>query len=975
MDELREDVRKINTNREKKSLHEEIKSIRTSEISYDKSYPKLNIHPTNLKDTFEYCMKESCKRQDVLNGWMKKFMINTEMNLKDHNSSIKRLEENVNHLAQLISTHNLTNQDLGSFPNNNDLLPNLESQDTMFLSPSRIKSLIDVVGITAAHVFVNTAQMELVLLKNFNEKYTKCLLLVEVKTARTKVNDASRISTASAKVTTASEVIENGATLPKTQVVESVTTVMPITTVEQKAQRRNKADLDTMNMDDLYNNLKVTNGTVNTAQVVNTANKVSTASTQVNVAFFINIDNLIDVVICLFFASQPSSPQLVHKDLEQIHLDDTEEINLRWQMAMLTMRARRFLKRTRRKLTINGNETIGFDKSNVECYNCHKRGHFARECRAPKNQDNKHKKSSRRSVPLEKTNSISLVSCDGLGGYDWSDQAEEGPNYALMAFTSLISDSKVFIDSNCSKSCLETVKLLKSQNEQLLKDLKKSELMVLGYKTGLESVEELHKFFKTNESIYLEDIKVLKVKIQMKEIAIRELRKKLKIAQKEKDGIQLNLRNVAKSSQEETKAVRKNDDSLIIKEWMSDNKEENATQPKIKKKIVRRNKTLIEATRTMLADSMLPITFWAKAVNTACYVQNRVLVVKPHNKTPYELFHGRTPTLSFIRPFGCHVTILNTIDHLGKFNRMAEEGFFVGFSLNSKAFRVFNSRTRIVEKSLHIRFSESTPNVIGSGPDWLFDINALTRTINYEPIVAGTKSNGFASIKASDNASQARKETEHVKDYILLPLWTASSGDGKKVDEDPRKENECKDQEKEDNVNNTNNVNTVRNDEDDDAMADIINLDTTIQVSPTPTTRIHKDHPLDQLIRDLHSVPITKNITRKGNSCIERSKLDRGYSGRAFTIQVTRSLDFSGFTKIAFLYASKQERRIDDIDQDEEITLVNDQDDAKMCDVNDLGCEEVFIADQNKKVVEEVVNLIQVSTAITTVTITTEEIM
>ncbi|GJT10477.1 hypothetical protein Tco_0857519 [Tanacetum coccineum] len=111
MDELKIDVRKINTNGEKKSLHEEIKSIRTSEISYDKSYPKPNIHPTNLKDTFEHYLKESCKRQDVLNEWMKKFMINTEMNLNDHDSSIKRLEENINHLAQLISTHNLTNQE------------------------------------------------------------------------------------------------------------------------------------------------------------------------------------------------------------------------------------------------------------------------------------------------------------------------------------------------------------------------------------------------------------------------------------------------------------------------------------------------------------------------------------------------------------------------------------------------------------------------------------------------------------------------------------------------------------------------------------------------------------------------------------------------------------------------------------------------------------------------------------------------
>ncbi|GJW87755.1 retrovirus-related pol polyprotein from transposon TNT 1-94, partial [Tanacetum coccineum] len=302
----------------------------------------------------------------------------------------------------------------------------------------------------------------------------------------------------------------------------------------------------------------------------------------------------------------------------------------------------------------------------------------------------------------------------------------------------------------------------------------------------------------------------------------------------------------------------------------------------------RRNRTLIEAARTMLADSKLPTTFWAEAVNTACYVQNRVLVVKPHNKTPYELFHGRTPTLSFMRPFGCPVTILNTIDHLGKFDGKADEGFFVGYSLNSKAFRVFNSRTRIVEENLHIRFSESTPNVVGSGPDWLFNIDALTRTMNYEPIVAGTQSNGFASTKASDNADPKSSYDDESK---------PSSDDEKKVDEDPRKDSECKDQEKEDNVNNTNNINTAgnvntvsltvnviggktsielpfdpnipaledysifdfsRDDEHDGAVADMNNLDTTIQVGLNPTTRIHKDHPLDQVIRYLKSTIQTR---------------------------------------------------------------------------------------------------------------------
>nr|GEZ62297.1 hypothetical protein [Tanacetum cinerariifolium] len=130
----------------------------------------------------------------------------------------------------------------------------------------------------------------------------------------------------------------------------------------------------------------------------------------------------------------------------------------------------------------------------------------------------------------------------------------------------------------------------------------------------------------------------------------------------------------------------------------------------------RKNRTLIEAARTMLADSLLPILFWAEEVNTACYVQNRVLVTKPHNKTHYELLHGRTPSIGFMRPFGCPVTIFNTIDSLGKFDRKVDEGFLVGYSSSSKAFKVFNSRIRIIQETLQVKFLENKPNVAGSGP-------------------------------------------------------------------------------------------------------------------------------------------------------------------------------------------------------------------------------------------------------------------
>nr|GEU57768.1 retrovirus-related Pol polyprotein from transposon TNT 1-94 [Tanacetum cinerariifolium] len=670
-----------------------------------------------------------------------------------------------------------------------------------------------------------------------------------------------------------------------------------------------------MSMDDLYNNLKVyepevngmsssnsstknmafmsssknssTNRAVNTAQAVNTANGVSTANTQINDAFTSNIDNLSNVVICAYLGSQPNSPQLAHVNLGQIHPDDLEEMDLKWQMAMLTIRAIRFLKKSGRNLTINGNESIGFDKSNVECYNYHKRGHFARECRALRNQDTKHKESTRRSVLVETHASTALVSCDGIGGYDWSDQAEEGPNYALMAFTSSSSNTKIV--DNCKKG--------------------------LGYES-----------YNAVPPSYTENFMPLKHDLSYTGSY---------------EFVDKPVADNTKSSQEETKALRNNSDALIIEKWVSDDEDENVTQPKIVKKTVkpnivkkefvkprqqkkarktgnpqmdlqdkgvidsgclkhmtgnisylidyeeidggyvafggnlnrgkitgkslmkkmyclvvtddysrftwvfflatkdktsgilksfttrienlvdhkvkvircdnrielknremnqfcemkgimrqfrvaitpqqnrvvkRRNRILIKAARTMLANSKLPTTFWAVAVNTACYVQNRVFPV----------------------------TILNTKDHLGKFNGKADEGLFVGYFLNSKAFRVFNSRTRIVEENLHIRFSENTPNI----------------------------DDGFK------------------------PL----SDEGKKVDEDPSKGIKCNDQEKEMNVNNTNNVNTVSStvyaagtnednkllfnlnmpaledvglfdflNEDEDEVADMNNLDTTIQ--------------------------------------------------------------------------------------------------------------------------------------------------
>nr|GEW19891.1 hypothetical protein [Tanacetum cinerariifolium] len=217
-------------------------------------------------------------------------------------------------------------------------------------------------------------------------------------------------------------------------------------------------DLDTLSMDDLYNNLKVfeaeikgqsssnsnsqnvafvsSDNTSSTNEAVNIAHDVSTASSQ-GQDF---ASTYADDVMFSFFANQSNSLQLDNKYLEHIDTDDLEEMDLKWQVAMLTMRVKRFIKKTGRNLNFNGKEIVGFDKTKVECYNCHRRGHFARECRAPKSQGNRNRDNTRRIVPVE-TPAKTLVVTDRMG-YDWSYQAEEGPtDFDLMVFSSSGSSS------------------------------------------------------------------------------------------------------------------------------------------------------------------------------------------------------------------------------------------------------------------------------------------------------------------------------------------------------------------------------------------------------------------------------------------------------------------------------------------------------------------------------------------------------
>ncbi|GJX33059.1 putative ribonuclease H-like domain-containing protein [Tanacetum coccineum] len=298
----------------------------------------------------------------------------------------------------------------------------------------------------------------------------------------------------------------------------------------------------------------------------------------------------------------------------------------------------------------------------------------------------------------------------------------------------------------------------------------------------------------------------------------------------------------------------------------------NARTPQQNGVAERKNRTLIEAARTM------------------------VLVTKSHNKTPYELLIGKTPIISFMRPFGCPITNLNTLDHLGKFNGKADDGFLVGYSINSKAFRVFNSRTRKVEENLHVNFLENKPNVAGSRLEWLFDVDILINSMNYQPVIAGNRTNGNAGLERNSNAGQAGKENVPDQEYILLPLLHTSSNvpsNSKKDESSPKddagKMNElitdfhtiyiiytvsspinivssyfttvdhgrAKEQRNEyesvfdplpipdleDTADLQDIFGSAYDDEYVGAEADLSNLETNMSVSPIPITGIHKDHP------------------------------------------------------------------------------------------------------------------------------------
>nr|GEZ98282.1 ribonuclease H-like domain-containing protein [Tanacetum cinerariifolium] len=408
---------------------------------------------------------------------------------------------------------------------------------------------------------------------------------------------------------------------------------------------RNKTNLEEQSLDNLFNSLKIyetevkqssstctasqnvafmsSSHTDSTTDSVSAAASVSVACAKLPASPLPNVNSLSNAVIYSFFSSQSTSPQLDNEDLKQIDVDDLEEMDLRWQMAMLTMRARRFLQKTCRNLGAHGPTSMGFDMSKVECHNFHRKGYFTRECRSPKDPRKAGTaEPQRRTVPVETSTSNALVSqCDGIGSYDWSYQAEEEPvNFALMAFSSNSSSDNELSPTKPEQHLPHTTRpsapiiedwVSNSEEESATKApqfvpsfAQSSEHPI---ETTIPAATPVPASPKSNSSgksrnkkaYFDETTLILKTFITSLE---NQLSLKVKVIRSDNGtefkNSDLNQFCGLKGIKKEFSIPRTPQQNGIAE---------------------KKNQTLIKAARTMLADLLLPIPFWAEAVNTACY--------------------------------------------------------------------------------------------------------------------------------------------------------------------------------------------------------------------------------------------------------------------------------------------------------------------------------------------------------------------
>nr|GEX17552.1 hypothetical protein [Tanacetum cinerariifolium] len=485
---------------------------------------------------------------------------------------------------------------------------------------------------------------------------------------------------------------------------------------------RNRDDLDTMSLDDVYNHLKVYEPEVQNRARSNSQNMASISSSNTNsgkskvptvqgvYTFSAQVStNSTDVVaaslsydtVCAFIATQPNGSQIKYEKISQIDDDDIEEMDIKWNLALLSMRADKFWKKTGKKITIQGSDVAGFNKSKVECFKCYKMGYFAKKCRSLRSQDRGNRESYKKDPKVEEPAPMAMIAIDGIG-WDWSDKAEEDEasknhalvvveeevptKYALMAKSSSSSDNEVYDDFFCSKSCRKKTENLNTKISKLNEELNLDRLL------GSQKLDKDKKGVGFNEYYVVPPPPAQVYSPPKKDLSWMGLPEF--VDHTVTDYIRPTpIIDVSKSvSKELEKSWKSNNPSFFKQGGSSGNV---VSYPMIK---FEKESGCSNATKVNNAEhARKPTVKYAEMV----------LVIKPHNKTPCELFNERSPAIGFLRAFRCHVMIFNTLDHLGKFDAKGDKGYFIRYSLSSKAFRAFNKRTKKIEENLHVDFLEN----------------------------------------------------------------------------------------------------------------------------------------------------------------------------------------------------------------------------------------------------------------------------
>nr|GEX05265.1 uncharacterized mitochondrial protein AtMg00810-like [Tanacetum cinerariifolium] len=554
---------------------------------------------------------------------------------------------------------------------------------------------------------------------------------------------------------------------------------------------RNRSDLDTMSLDDLYNHLKVYEPEVQKKSESNSQNttfislaKNSSGKEEVNTSSFPTANTQVSPAsanvaaasfshdtVCAHIASQSNGFQIKYEDINQIDEDDIEEMDIKWNMALLSMRADRFWKKTEKKITMQGTDVAGSDKSKVECFNCHKMSHFAREYRAPKSQDRGRRENFKQGSKTEEQAPKALMTIDEDTVLFPPPAQVYSPPKKDMSWTGLpeFADDTITDYSRPSHSVESNSNDLQSSNSSVSEN---------GESSSSISSKPVIKFVKAADSPTGNSQNVIDDKGYRDSGCSRHMTGNISYLSDYEPydggyvsfgqgGGKITGKGIIKTGKLEFENVYFVKDlkyNLFSLSQICDNKN-SVLFTNSECIVLGRDFKLKDDTNVFLRTPRQHNMYSIDLNNIVPHKDLTCLVAKA-SADECMLWHRRLGHLNF-KTMNKLVRHNLVRDHLGKFDAKGDEGYFIGYSMSSKAFRVFNNRTKRVEKNLHVDFLENKPIEKGAGLNWLFDIDSLTNSMNYVPVVvAGTYSTNFSGTK--DATSQDVKKDVSSLRYIAL---------------------------------------------------------------------------------------------------------------------------------------------------------------------------------------------------------------